>query len=84
MLGQYMWSAVIVALGSLLLLVAFPGRHNGPAERGVATMRWHAPSEATPASVDQTIDLATCRELQRQLEEHPNGQNLTLACHRKL
>jgi hypothetical protein len=79
-----MWSAVIVSLTCLLLLETFPGRHNATAEPGVATMRWHTSSQATPTSVDQTIDLAACRELQRQLAEHPSEQSLEVACHRKL
>jgi hypothetical protein len=83
--GQYIWSVVIVVLASIALLEAFPGRHATPVEPGVATMRWHPPSQTTPVAVDQPIDLATCRELQRQIAEHPDDQTrVTLACRSRL
>jgi len=85
MLGQYLWSGLIVGLACLLLLVIFPGRRVAPDEQGVATMQWRAAAHATPVSVEQPIDLAACRELQRQLAERPDDQTrVTLDCRRKL
>jgi hypothetical protein len=86
MLARVVWTGLIVALICVLLSVAFPGKRNVSAAPAVATMQWHVPARATPLSFHETTDLATCQEMQRQLELRHESRDgaITLACRRGL
>lgn len=84
MLGQFLWSALIVLVVCVLLSEAFPGRRGPPAAPVLATMHWYTPAMATPLSFDELTDLTTCREMQRQLAQRRDEVegSITLACRR--
>lgn len=84
MLSRIIGSVFVVFVVVVVLLQVFPGRRNGPAAPAIATMEWKGPARATPLSVDQPIDLATCREMQRQMAQQREADDsaITLACRR--
>jgi hypothetical protein len=81
--GQWMWSIVIVVLVVFGLSEAFPGKRAAPTVTAVATMAWVAPSPGAPRFFQQVTDLATCREMQRQIAQQRDtaDNGITLACH---
>jgi hypothetical protein len=86
MLVRVVWTGLIVMLSCVLLSVAFPGKRKVSAAPALATMHWYAPASATPLSFDEVTDLATCREMQRQvaLRHEDRDGAITLACRRRL
>jgi hypothetical protein len=82
MLGQWVWSIVLVLVVAFLLSETFPGKRGAPVASAVATMQWTASARATPLSFDQVTDLATCREMQRQIAQQRDVSDtgITLAC----
>jgi hypothetical protein len=86
MLARVVWTGLTAALICALLSVVFPGKRHVSTAPAVATMRWYVPAMATQLSFDETTDLATCREMQRQLalrHESKDGA-ISLACRRGL
>jgi hypothetical protein len=83
MLGQWIWSVVIVVMVAVLTSQTFPARRAVPAAPTLATMEWKARSSAMPRSFQEVTDIATCREMHRQIEQTRDaGDNrITLACH---
>jgi hypothetical protein len=80
MFGQWVWSFVIVLMVAVLTSQTFPARRGAPTAPAVATMEWKARA-ASQHSFQEVTDLATCREMQRQiaLRQDP-AERLTLAC----
>jgi hypothetical protein len=81
MFGQWVWSFVIVLMVAFLTSQTFPARRAVPTAPAVATMEWKARTAASQHSFQEVTDLATCREMQRQiaLRQDP-ADRLTLAC----
>jgi hypothetical protein len=80
MFGQWVWSFVIVLMVAVLTSQTFPARRAAPAAPAVATMEWKARA-ASQHSFQEVTDLATCREMQRQIAQRQNpAGRLTLAC----
>jgi hypothetical protein len=86
MLARVVWTGLIVGLICVLLSVAFPGRRNVSAAPAVATMHWYVPASASPLSCNETTDLTTCQEMQRQVASRHESRDgaITLACRRGL
>ena len=82
MFGQWIWCFVIVMMVAVLTSQTFPARRPAPAAPTLATMEWKARWPASARSFQEVTDLATCREMQRQIAERPDPANgrLTLAC----
>lgn len=82
MFGQWVWSFVIVLMVAVLTSQTFPARRAVPMAPAVATMEWKARAAAPQHSFQEVTDLATCREMQRQIAERPDAAagRLTLAC----
>jgi len=82
MFGQWIWSFAIVMMVAVLTSQTFPARRPMPMAPAVATMEWKARSPAAARSFQEVTDLATCREMQRQIAERhdPADGRLTLAC----
>jgi hypothetical protein len=82
MFGQWVWSFVIVLMVAVLTSQTFPARRAVPMAPAVATMEWKARAAAPQHSFQEVTDLATCREMQRQIAERQDAAagRLTLAC----
>jgi hypothetical protein len=86
MLGRIVGAVFIILVVVVVLSQAFPGRRSAPTAPAIATMEWKGTPRATPLSIDQPIDLATCREMQRQMAQQREAGDsaVTLACHRAI
>jgi len=82
MLGRIVGSVFIVSVVALVVSQTFPGRRAAPPAPAIATMEWKASARAAPLSVEQPTDLATCREMQRQMaqQRETGGARISLAC----
>jgi len=82
MFGQLVWSFVIVLSVAFLTSQTFPARRAAQTTPAVATMEWKSRAAASQHSFQEVTDLATCREMQRQIAERQNPATgrLTLAC----
>jgi hypothetical protein len=80
MFGQWVWSFVIMLMVAVLTSQTFPARRAAPTAPTVATMEWKARA-ASLHSFQEVTDLATCREMQRQIAQRRDPTDrLTLAC----